>query len=201
MPKKIRDLLDALNATTINDNADIQNSNRTMNEHLAIRKYKQNIFDREVRAMALSADHSNLAEAIAHATSKCEQLQASNVNKKEQEKEKEVEKKEEGDKNNKNSQKQSGPKYNKNKTEYQNKYKNGSSQCTHCKKSNHRSDQCFFKPGGSGTNKQSENELKSSNVAAVVAQPTGQPEAMATTSSAPTMQSNCINLQPYHYLN
>lgn len=41
-----------------------------MNESLAIRKFKQNIHDREIRIMALTTEHTSLAEAIAHATEK-----------------------------------------------------------------------------------------------------------------------------------
>lgn len=83
---RVRTLLDALNIVTVNENAEIQASNRTMKENLAIRKYKQNFFDRELRGMAVSADHDNLNDAIAHASSKYEQLIASNLHKKEPEK-------------------------------------------------------------------------------------------------------------------
>lgn len=199
--KKVRELLDALNAATTNDDANIQKSNRDWNENLAVRKFKQNIYDKELRTMAITAEHTTLAEAIAHASTKFEQLQASNVSKGEQDKKNTERKEPEGEKQNKNTHKQSNFKYNKNKNEYQNKSKNNSSQCTYCKKLNHQSDQCFFRPGGPGANKSNENESKSSNIAAAVAQPTGQPEATATTSSTLPMQSNSINLQPYHYLN
>lgn len=201
---RVRSLLDALNSTTIHDNADIKSSNRAMNENLGIRKYKQNIFDRELRGMALSADHSNLSDAIAHASSKYKQLIASNLHKKDQDK-KEVEKKElEGEKSNKNTYKNTNFKYNKNKTEYQNKNKNNSTQCTHCKKDNHRSDQCFFRPGGPGKsiyNNQEQTQTKSSNTAAAVAQPTNSNETIATTSSVASQQAQTAILQPYHYLN
>lgn len=195
---RVRSLLESLNGTTNNENADIQNSNRAMNESLAIRKFKQNLFDRELRGMALSAEHENLSDAISHASSKHEQLIASNLHKMEIEK-KEPEGEKQQSKNIQNPfSKQSNFKKNR---EYTNKNKNNSSQCTHCKKTNHQSDKCFFRPGGPGANKSNENETKSSNVAAAVAQPSSQPEAIATTSSAPTVQSNTISLQPYHYLN
>lgn len=54
-----------------------------MNESLAIRKFKQNIHDREIRIMALTTEHTSLAEAIAHATEKKEQFQSSNLSKEE----------------------------------------------------------------------------------------------------------------------
>lgn len=201
---RVRSLLDSLNGATLNETAAIQNSNREMNEALAIRKYKQNIFDRELRGIALSTDHTSLAEAISHATTKFEQLMASNINKKEHEK-KEPEKKEsESEKSNKNSNRQSNFKYNKNKQDYNSKNKNHSSQCIHCKKDNHQSEQCIFRPGGPGKsvyNKQEQAQTKSSNTAAAVAQSTSQNEAIATTSSVASQQAQTAILQPYHYLN
>lgn len=203
--KRVRDLLDALNAATINNNADIQKANRDLNEGLAVRKFKQNIYDRELRTMAITAEHTTLADAIAHTSIKFEQLQASNINKKEQEK-KETEKKEsDAEKSSKNSNEQSIFKPNKNKYKYQNKNKNDTAQCAHCKKSNHPSDQCFFRPGGAGLqNKNNNNEqsqTKSSNTAAAMAQPSAQNELPATTSSVALQQAQSMTLQPYHFLN
>lgn len=206
---RVRSLLDALNNATVNDNADIQNSNRSLNESLAIRKYKQNIFDRELRGIALSVDHTNLSDAIAHATSKYEQLNASNVVHQPQ-----AEKKDSScNASNKNSNgnasanhqnKQSHGRFNKNKQEY-NKNKTGAPQCTHCKKTNHTSDQCWFRPGGPGINKNNNNEqsqTKSSNTAAAVPQPSTQSEPLATTSSVAQTQQQMqtMTLQPYHFL-
>lgn len=198
---RVRSLLDALNSTTINDNADIQHSNRAMNESLAIRKYKQNIFDRELRGMALSVDHSNLSDAIAHASPKYEQLIASNLHKKDQDKNEQEKKEPEVEKNNKNTNKQTHFKNNQKKTEHQNKNKNNSTQCTHCKKWNHQSERCFFRPGGPGYNKSNNIEqTKNTNTAAAMAQPANQSEQIATTSSVPQQQVQSIALQPYHFL-
>lgn len=196
---RVRTLLDALNIVTINDNADIQTSNRTMNENLAVRKFKQNFFNEELRVMAVAADHTNLNDAIAHASSKCEQLLASNLHKTPSK---------EPDKKEPEPEKKFTPKqtnWKKGKGDYNNKNKNNSNNCAHCKKSNHSSDQCFFRPGGPGAHKTGDNETKNkqTNVATAAAQPTGQPEAVASTSTAPPlpMPSNSINLQPYQYLN
>lgn len=193
---RVRALLDALNSATINDNADIQNSNRSMNESLAIRKYKQNIFDRELRGIALSADHNNLSDAIAHAASKYEQLIASNLHKKDQDK-KEQEKKEPEIEKSSKTNKQSNFKYNKNKQENGNKNKNNASQCSHCKKTNHQSDQCFFRPGSSGFNKNAneQSQPKSSNTAHAVKETDEQKQ------SDELLAPSQLNLQPYHYLN
>lgn len=204
---RLRSLLDSLNSATINDNAEIQNANRNMNENLAIRKFKQNIFDRELRTIAISAEHTTLADAIAHATTKHEQLRSSNVDKKENDK-KESEKKEPENEKNKNFNKQHNFKNNKNGQSY-NRNKNNADQCTHCKKTNHQSDQCIFRPGGPGYTKNNNNDqkqaqTKSSNTAAAIAQPNEQniqSEPVATTSSVAPQQAQSMVLQPYHYLN
>lgn len=211
---RVKSLLDALNNATTNANADIQSSNRSMNENLAIRKFKQNICDKEIRIMALSAEHSSLVEAIAHASAKSEQLNASNVQQQPQPEKRESS----GNVVNKNSSgvgnansnagqqnKQSNFKYNKNKQEY-NKSKSDAPQCVHCKKYNHQSDQCLFRPGGPGLNKSNNGEqsqMKNSNTA-TVAQPMPQQETEATTSFVPphqsSQQSQPTILQPYHFL-
>lgn len=180
----------------------MQSANRTMNEQLAVRKYKQNINDKELRAMALAAEHNNLSDAIEHATSKYEQWISSNLHKKDQDKKEQEKKEQEPEKANKNNNKPSF-KYNKSKPDFQNKNKNNSVACAHCKKNNHQSDQCYFKPGGSyvnknGTNEQAQN--KSSNTAAALAQPNVQIEATASTSSAVPQQAQSVPLQPYHFL-
>lgn len=199
---RVRALLDSLNGATINDNADIQNANRKMNENLAIRKFKQNIFDRELRTMALSAEHTSLADAISHAATKYEQLRASNVDKRENDKNEHERKEPENDKQNKTT-------YKKNNNFKYNKNKNGAHQCIHCKKTNHQSDQCIFRPGGPGYTKnnnhnQNQTQTKSSNTAAAMAQPNeqnNQNEAIATTSSVAPQQAQSMILQPYQYLN
>lgn len=191
---RVRTLLDALNIVTVNDNADIQASNRMMNENLAIRKYKQNFLDRELRGMAVSADHDNLNDAIAHASSKYEQLIASNLHKKEPEK-KEPEKKEH-ESESKNTPKQTN--WKKNKGNYNNKNKNNGNSCVHCKKTNHQSDQCFFRPGGPGQVKSE--QTKNTNTAAAMEQPSNKNDQIATTSSVAQQQVQSIALQPYHFL-
>lgn len=126
---RIKTLLDALNMASKNDNADAQAACQQMNEELAVRKFKQNIFDEKIRFIALSMEHKTLSDAIAHATEKLEQVKSSNVIKNIEENKKIG--------NNQNGNGQS----NKNKSKFSNR-----DQCTHCKKFNHKSDQCFFRP-------------------------------------------------------
>lgn len=78
---RAKQLLEALNSTTTDENAAIQSSNRVMNESLAIRKFEQNIFDEKIRLLALSSEHTSLPDAIAHACEKREQINSSNVTK------------------------------------------------------------------------------------------------------------------------
>lgn len=197
---RVRSLLDSINTVTTDNNADIQASNRAMNEKLAVEKFKQNIFDPQLRAMALSVDHDSLSDAIAHASSKYEQLIGSNFNKKEQPKATPEKKEQESEKQNKNTPKKSNWKNYKN--ENNNKNKNNAAACVHCKKNNHQSDQCYFRLGGPHANKNGSNEQpqnKSSNTAAALPQPNVQIEATATTSSAIPQQSQNVPLQPYHF--
>lgn len=78
---RTKKLLDILNASTINAIAAIQEAQRAMNESLAVRKFKQNIFGEKVRLMAMNIEHSRLADAIAHAYQKTEELKSSNIEK------------------------------------------------------------------------------------------------------------------------
>lgn len=195
---RVRTLLDALNLVTVHDNADIQASNRTMNENLAVRKFKQNFFNEELRVIAVGADHTNLNDAIAHASSKSESLLASNLQRAPIK---------ETDKKGPEPEQKPAPKqtnWKKSKGHYNNKNKDNTNACNHCKKSNHSTDQCFFRPGGPGANKTGDNETKNkqANVATAAAQPADQPEPIKPTSTASLpMPSNTVNLQPYHYLN
>lgn len=76
---RTKKLLEILNSSTINANQAVQAAQRSMNESLAIRKFKQNLFSEKIRLMAMNTDHANLMDAIGHAFQKNEELKASNV--------------------------------------------------------------------------------------------------------------------------
>lgn len=132
---RVKKLLDSLNSATTNANADVQASNRSMNESLAIRKFKQNILDEKIRLMALSAEHETLYAAISHASQKREQLNSSNIVR-----EKEPDKKQNTQNSNNGNANNGAPKQNKNQKN-QNKF----DPCTYCGKQTHSSDRCFSK--------------------------------------------------------
>lgn len=122
---RVKTLLDALNAATLDGSDETKAACRKMNENLAIRKFKQNIFDEKIRLMALSSDHTTLFDAIAHATQKQEQLESSNVIKEKIQ-----------------------PKIpEKNDRQKQKKKENGkqSPKCEYCNKRGHSADQCYQK--------------------------------------------------------
>lgn len=76
---RVKSLLDALNSASADKNAAVQTARAAMNEDLAIRKFKQNIYDERIRIMALSMEHSSLYNAVTHATQKLEQLNSFNI--------------------------------------------------------------------------------------------------------------------------
>lgn len=77
--ERIKKLLDIMNTESSDENVDIQDAKAKMNESLAIRKFKQNILDPNVRMMSLSHTHADLYEAISFANEKLEELQMSNM--------------------------------------------------------------------------------------------------------------------------
>lgn len=77
--ERVKKLLDIMNTESTDSNVDIQNAKAVMNEKLAIRKFKQNLFDSNVRMMALSVTHSDLYEAISFANEKLEEMRMSNI--------------------------------------------------------------------------------------------------------------------------
>lgn len=207
---RVRSLLDSLNSATINDNAEIQSSNRNMNENLAIRKFKQNIYDRELRSMAIAAEHTSLSDAISHAATKFEQLNASNVVQKSH-----FEKKES---NFGNSTKSSSSNQNKNSNSQNSSEKTGQKSgqsnlyCKYCKRNNHTIETCraLARKNGEAGNKndseksESQPQTKNSNSAAAVAQSgeqNQQSEPISGASAPMTQQAQSMLLQPYHYLN
>lgn len=103
-----------------------------MNEDLAIRKFKQNIFDEKIRIMALSTEHSSLYNAIAHASEKLEQLKSSNITQTEQ-RQNTANTHGANKNNNKNTQNQAVNNAQKANANDKPKYP----PCSHCKKSNH----------------------------------------------------------------
>lgn len=151
---RVINLLDTLNLTTMNDNLEIQAANRGMNECLAIRKYKQNIADERIRIMTLAAKHETLAEAIQHANLKLEQLNASNFENEFEKKETESDTDDQdgdedeetsGETSNDEESSDTGNIMNKNDEPETPKIEDDKP-CTYCKKTNHQSRQCFFRP-------------------------------------------------------
>lgn len=76
--ERVKKLLDIMNTESTDTNVDIQNAKAVMNEKLAIRKFKQNLFDANVRMMALSVTHTDLYEAVSFANEKWEEMRMSN---------------------------------------------------------------------------------------------------------------------------
>lgn len=195
---RVKKLLDTLNGATTSTQAAVQAANRAMNESLAVRKFKQNIFDEKIRIMALSAEHTSLYEAVSHAAQKREQLNSSNI----------VVGKEpngrpaktnnnntNGNKNNNNNGNNNGP----------NKKREP---CSHCNKNNHSSDRCFLKDKEQGPSRNDANKQekfanranrKNANSAATARQ------AESDEDDEPEMASNSFSLhdgklqvRPYH---
>lgn len=190
-------LLDALNSASSNEDANVQAANRSNNESLAIRKFKQNVFDEKIRMLALSTNHSSLSDAIAHATEKKEQLQSSNIQREMQKNENKNEQNGRNSSNGNNGNKNNGGK----KRE----------KCVHCKKTNHVSDRCFFKPkdesssSGKSDNKPEKfaNRAKSNKNVSVAS---AEEENIESASNGlplnqASAQNQTIQLQPYRYLN
>lgn len=75
----MKKLLDIMNTESTDTNVAIQDAKSKMNEKLAIRKFKQNLFENNVRMMALSVNHSDLYEAISFANEKSEEMRMSNI--------------------------------------------------------------------------------------------------------------------------
>lgn len=147
---RVKNLLEILNATTTNECVEIQSANRVMNECLAIRKFQQNIFDKNIQLMALSSSHNTLNDAISHAIEKQEQLNSSNV---EQNLEKPTVKTEsegsDDDETSVESYKSSNEtedEVGENGEQLKEEVSNTKTPCTYCKKTNHQSSRCFFRP-------------------------------------------------------
>lgn len=199
---RVKNLLDALNLVTLNDNADVQSSNRTMNELLAVRKFKQNIYDREVRVMAVAAEHADLCEAVSHAMNKSEQLNSSNVAQQLQHEKRE----QNHNQNNFNKNRNGNGNQNKN-FEHRKNDKPDPKQdlfCRYCKRHNHTIENCTRRPNNSANKNNSEkpeNKPQSSTAAVAAKQPDQQQyiEPVSGTSSQLAVQS--LTLQPYHHLN
>lgn len=199
---RIKILLDALNSASSNSNADVQAASQEMNESLAVRKFKQNIFDEKIRIMALSTDHTSLTEAIAHATEKKEQLQSSNVSREMQKNE---------NKNEQNGKNGNGNGGNNNNG---NNKKNGwkkREQCAHCKKTNHASDRCYFRPrdesasSGKNDNKTEKFANRASSSKNMNVASADDEKVESSVNGLPlnqvSAQSQSIQMQPYRYLN
>lgn len=90
--ERIKHLLEAMNATSLNDNNDIQSANFASNENMAVRKFKQNLRSENLRTILLSHEHNDLYSTIAFAVQKSEELSCCNVKKEEPKKEKEKQK-------------------------------------------------------------------------------------------------------------
>lgn len=77
--ERIKKLVDIMNAACMNDNEAVQNAQVDMNEKLAIRKFKQNLQDKNLRLLTLSSTHNNLFEAISFAVEKHGEINTTNV--------------------------------------------------------------------------------------------------------------------------
>lgn len=195
---RVKSLLDSLNLATTDANADIQASNRKMNESLAIRKFKQNIFDREIRIMAMSTEHTNLVDAISHANIKCEQLSTSNVAQQPQ-----TEKKESNfSKSNNNGN------YNKQSNSRSKNEKSGQKTnlfCKYCKLNNHTIENCRRRPQNASKNNAEKSDGRTQNESRTTAVAGRQPEQQRNdepvvgTSAQLDIQS--LTLHPYNHLN
>lgn len=142
--ERTKTLLDQMNSVSANDNADVQNAQITANEALAIRKFKQNLYNENIRMMSLSIAHTDLYQAIAFATEKFEEMRLSNV-RQEQPK---------AQANNNNQKKASGD----------DKQSGSKMFCHLCKKKNHFTRDCFLKKknqqSSGNSNKSNENDDK-----------------------------------------
>lgn len=192
---RVKSLLDALNGATTNDNNDVQASNRVMNENLAIRKFKQNILDREIRVMAVATEHTSLVEAISHALAKSEQLGASNVAHQSQ-----LEKKE----TNNNSNKYTSTTQNKQSNFHGKNEKSGQKTdlfCKYCKRNNHNIDSCRTlarKNGNKPNAEKLENQPQNSSTAVAAKQAENQQLNEQIAGSASELDIQSLTLQPYH---
>lgn len=200
---RVKSLLDSLNSASTNANNDIQASNRVMNENLAIRKFKQNIFEKETRVMAISSEHTSLVEAISHAMSKCEQLNASNVVHQPQFEKKEPNPSNVNKNGNNSSNGSNGKQFNQ-----KNSKPNPKSGllCRYCKRTNHTIENCrdlARKNGNSGNKSNSEkqeNQAQNSN-AAVAVRTEKQNDEEPLVNQAAHVDIQSLTLQPYHHLN
>lgn len=192
---RVKKLLEALNGATTSTNVAVQTANRTMNESLAVRKFKQNIFDEKIRIMALSSDHTTLYEAVSHAIQKREQLSSSNIAKLETDA-KPVKNQSNG--NNTNNGK-TGNKDPKGKRE----------PCSHCGKPNHASDRCYaLKREQSSSNNEVNSKTerfanrareKNSNVATIATDDSSdEGESVNGMSNSFSVHDGKIQVRPYH---
>lgn len=76
---RLKKLLDAMNMASTSDNADVQEAQYTANEKLAVRKFKQNLHDPNLRMISLAVNHNNLYDAITFVDEKREELNTTNV--------------------------------------------------------------------------------------------------------------------------
>ena len=146
---RVKKLLEVLNTCGDGAEANVRAAQMSMNESLAIRKFKQNIYEETVRKMAINAEHSDLYAAISHATQKLEQLKASNIRPEQKSNDSNVSNKSNANvANNANNANNSNSKGN-SKSPNGSAKKNNSSKtfppCTHCERTNHSSERCFFK--------------------------------------------------------
>lgn len=143
--ERTKKLLDQMNSVSTNDNEEIQNAQAAANENLAVRKFKQNLFDKNIRMMSLSVTHTDLYDAISFATEKFEEMRLSNVR---HEQPKTVVNESNAQRNAPDGKNSSGKMF-----------------CHLCKKKNHFTRDCFLKKrnqqGAEQSNKSNENENKS----------------------------------------
>lgn len=218
--ERVRKLLGYLNAASTNTNSAVQDAQWALNEDLAVRKFKQNIFDEKIRMLALGMEHKTLTDAIAHAVQKYELFKSSNVaqdgNKQSNQNQSQNQGKN-GNGNANNASKNGNGQYQKksgngngggngNGNKSGNwKNKNRFPPCEHCQRTDHTADRCFKKQKQNGDDSANGKPQKFNNGAnakkntnsAQIAEDDVNQQGQAFVSSAATM-SNSYQLQPYH---
>lgn len=193
---RVKSLLDSLNNATLDANNEVQASNRVMNENLATRKFKQNIFDKEIRIMAISAEHTSLTDAIAHAMAKSEQLHASNVAIQPQIEKKDANSNKSGNGGNSNKQFNTQNK-NEKSTPKSNEF------CKYCKRNNHTIETCraLARKNSAKPNSEKSEKQTQSSTAVASKQPDQQMQNEQAAGSSTHLDIQSLTLQPYHHLN
>lgn len=77
--ERVKKLLDIMNSYCTDEEEAVQNAQTIMNERLAIRKFKQNLYDTGARIVAIAANHTNLYDAISFVVEKFGEISSPNT--------------------------------------------------------------------------------------------------------------------------